>query len=95
VDYSYSTAQTGLVPYQDPRNAVSDPTQTGLPETKDLALRTGLRLGGMDLSIFAQNVLDQHPVLFENRDFAAPYVQIYWQRSVQPRTIGLTATYRY
>jgi iron complex outermembrane recepter protein len=94
-DYTYSTAQTGLVPYQDPRNAVSDPTISGLPETKDLALRAGLRWGGTDLSLYGQNILDQHPVLFENRDYDASYVKIYWQRSVQPRTIGLTATYRF
>jgi outer membrane receptor protein involved in Fe transport len=60
-----------------------------------LALRTGLRWHGTDLSLYGQNVLDQHAVLFENRDFAAPYVQIYWQRAAQPRTIGLTATYRF
>jgi iron complex outermembrane recepter protein len=94
-DYTYSTAQSALLPYQDPRNAVSDPTITGLPVSRSLALRSGLRWEGFDLSLFAQNVLDQHPVMFEGRDFAAPYVQLYWQRSVQPRTIGLTATYRY
>jgi iron complex outermembrane recepter protein len=94
-DYTYSTAQTGLLPYQDDRNAVSDPTITGLPVSKSLALRSGLRWGGFDVSLFAQNVLDQHPVLFDARDFASPSVQLYFNRSVQPRTIGLTATYRY
>ncbi len=94
VDYTYSTAQTAVLQYQDPRNAVNDPTLSGLPVSKSLALRAGLRWGGMDLSLFAQNVLDQHPIMIELRDFPAPYTQ-YWQRSVQPRTIGVTATYRY
>jgi iron complex outermembrane recepter protein len=95
MDYSYSTAQSSLLPYQDPRNAVSDPTITGLPLVKNLALRSGLRWGGMDLSLFAQNVLDAHPLTFEGRDFASPTVQLYYRRTLQPRTIGLTATYRY
>jgi iron complex outermembrane receptor protein len=95
MDYTYSTAQSSLLPYQDPRNAVSDPTITGLPVSKSLALRSGLRWGGMDVSLFAQNVLDQHPILFDARDFAAPDVELYFHRSVQPRTVGITATYRY
>jgi iron complex outermembrane receptor protein len=95
MDYTYATAQTGLLPYQDSRNAVSDPTITGLPVSKSLALRSGMRWGGFDVSLFAQNVLDQHPILFDARDFASPSVQLYFNRSVQPRTIGLTATYRY
>jgi iron complex outermembrane receptor protein len=94
-DYTYSTAQNGLLPYQDPRNGVSDPTISGLPVSKSLALRSGLRWNGIDLSLYAQNVLDQHPVLFDARDFASPSVQLYFNRSVQPRTVGLTATYRY
>jgi iron complex outermembrane receptor protein len=95
IDYTYSTAQRGLLPYQDFRNAVNDPTITGMAASRSLALRSGMRWGGFDVSLFAQNVLDQHPVLFDARDFAAPSVQLYFNRSVQPRTIGLTATYRY
>jgi iron complex outermembrane recepter protein len=95
VDYTYSTAQSRLLQYQDGRNAVSDPTVSGLPVDKNLSLRSGLRWGGIDVSLFAQNALNQHPVLFEGRDFAAPYVQLYWQRSVAPRIFGLTVAYRY
>ena len=91
--YTYSTAQTGLIPYQNPNNGVSDPTLTGIPVSKDLSLRAGLRWNGMDVSLFANNLLDQHPVLFDARDFAAPAVQLYFNRSVTPRTIGLTWTY--
>lgn len=68
---------------------------SGLPQTKELSLRSGMRWEGLDVSLFAKNLFDQHPVLFENRDFAASYVTLYWQRSVAPRTIGLTASYRY
>jgi iron complex outermembrane recepter protein len=95
LDYTYTTRQTALLAIQDSRNAVSDSTLTGLPQTQDFSLRSGMRWGGLDVSLFGKNLFDQHPVLFENRDFAASYVNLYWQRSVAPRTIGLTATYRY
>jgi hypothetical protein len=95
VDYTYTTKQTALLPIQDSRNGVNDPTLTGLPETRDFSFRGGMRWGGLDVSLFAKNLFDEHPILFENRDFAASYVTLYWQRSVAPRTVGLTATYRY
>jgi hypothetical protein len=34
VDYQLTTAQTALQPIQDPNNGVSDPTYTGLPQTR-------------------------------------------------------------
>jgi iron complex outermembrane receptor protein len=95
IDYTHTTAQTALLPLQDTRNGVSDPTIPGLPETNDLAARAGLRWGGFDLSLFGQNLTDSHPIMFVSRDFAAPYVQQYWERSVRPRTVGITLTYRY
>ena len=95
LDYTYTTRQTALLAIQDPRNGVSDPTLSGLPQTKELSLRSGMRWEGLDVSLFAKNLFDQHAVLFENRDFAASYVTLYWQRSVAPRTVGLTVSYRY
>ena len=40
LDYQFTTAQTALQPIQDPNNGVSDPTYTGLPETRNLSLRS-------------------------------------------------------
>ena len=47
IDFQYTTAQTALQPIQDPNNGVADPTYTGLPETKNLSLRAGLRFSGI------------------------------------------------
>jgi iron complex outermembrane receptor protein len=100
-DYQYTTAQTGLLPTQDDRNAIYDSTIPGLPTTRNLSLRAGLRWGGCDLSLFVNNVLDQTPTLFQSRDIADPANtvsgddRLYFGRGVRPRTIGLTATYAY
>ncbi len=92
IDYQYTTAQTALQPIQDPNNGVSDPTYTGLPETKNLSVRAGLRWAGIDLSLFAQNLTDSHPVLSHTRDTNTS--DLFFDHTVRPRTIGITATYR-
>jgi len=93
VDYQRSTAQTALQPIQDPGNGVSDPTYTGLPQITNLAVRAGLRWAGIDLSLFAQNLTDAHPLLSHTRDTAAS--DLFFNHTVRPRTIGITATYRH
>jgi iron complex outermembrane recepter protein len=92
IDYQYTTAQTALQPIQNPNNGVSDPTYTGLPETKNLSLRAGLRWGGIDLSLFARNLTDSHPVLSHTRD--TTFSDLFYDHTIRPRTIGITATYR-
>ena len=95
-DYQFTSAQTALLPAQDTRNALNDPTIPGLPQTRNLQLRAGLRWDGYDISLFANNVLDQHPLMFASRDIADDATdRLYFGRGVRPRTIGLTATYRY
>ena len=54
-----------------------------------------MRWSGYDLSLFAQNALDQHPVLFKSRDLAAYPDNLYFSRGVRPLTVGVTATYSY
>ncbi len=94
-DYQYMTAQTAILPGQDPRNGLTDVTIPGLPMDKNLNLRAGMRLHGFDLSLFANNVTDAHPQLFTSRDIASAADPQYFARGVRPRTIGATATYRY
>jgi iron complex outermembrane receptor protein len=95
-DYQFTSAQTALLPGQDSSNALFDTTIPGLPQTKNLQLRTGFRWNGYDVSLFAQNVLDQHPLLFSSRDIAYDATDnLYFGRGVRPRTVGVTATYRY
>jgi len=92
IDYQLATAQTALQPIQDPNNGVSDPTYTGLPQIKNLSLRAGLRWGGFDLSLFGQNLTDSHPVLTHSEDTTTS--GLFYDHTIRPRTIGITATYR-
>jgi outer membrane receptor protein involved in Fe transport len=93
LDYHYTTAQTALLPVQNPSNGIADPTLPGLPKTSTLALRAGVRWSGIDVSLYAQNLTNSHPLLFESRDITNE--NLYFARSTRPRTIGLTASYRY
>jgi outer membrane receptor protein involved in Fe transport len=92
LDYQFTTAQTALQPIQDPNNGVSDPTYTGLPQTQNLSLRTGVRWSGFDVSLFAQNLTNSHPVLSHTRDTNTS--DLFYDHTVRPRTIGITTTYR-
>lgn len=107
VDYQETSQQTALLPGQNFHNALFDDTIPGLPETKNLQLRAGLRFSGFDVSLFANNVLNDHPLLYSSRDIAANCASgapcgptgntdnLYFGRGVRPRTVGITATYRY
>jgi outer membrane receptor protein involved in Fe transport len=95
LDYQYTTAQTAQLAFQDPRNALFDTTIPGLPVTRNLQLRTGVRWSGLDLSLFGNNLTNEHPLLFESRDIPALPDNLYYARTTRPRTFGLTATYRY
>ncbi len=108
-DFQHSTAQKSLLQGQDSNNALFDNTIPGLPVLNNLSLRAGLRFSGFDVSAYANNVTNAHPLLFESRDIAptagppgtgasqlSPTTDnLYYGRGVRPRTIGLTATYRY
>jgi iron complex outermembrane receptor protein len=109
IDFQHSTAQKSLLAGQDSNNALFDNTLPGLPVINNLSLRAGLRFNGFDLSAYANNVTNAHPLMFEARDIA-PYAgppgtgasqngpttdNLYFGRGVRPRTIGITATYRY
>ena len=93
VDYQLTTAQTAKQPIQDSNNGVSDTSYVGLPDTKTLSARAGLRWNGIDLSVFGQNLTDSHPLLNQNRDNGSS--DLFYAHTVRPRTVGLTATYKY
>lgn len=94
VDYQYTTALHALTPTNNAADN-GDPTLPSLPITRDLQLRAGLRWNGIDVSVFGQNLTNDHPILFESRDIAVPAETLYFERSTRPRTFGLTGTYRF
>jgi hypothetical protein len=64
-----------------------------VPSTSNLSLRAGIRTGGLDLSAFANNAFNSLPVLVYGRD--TTYSPLYFEHTWRPRTIGVTATYRF
>ena len=96
LDFQHSTAQKTLLPGQDQNNALYDTTIPGLPVVNNLSARAGVRYEGFDISMYANNLTNAHPLMFESRDIAYNLTDtLYFGRGVRPRTIGLTATYRY
>jgi outer membrane receptor protein involved in Fe transport len=100
LDFQHSTAQKSLLQGQDEKNALFDQTLPGLPIINNLSARAGLRFNGFDVSVYGNNLTNAHPLMFEARDIATgpgvpPSDTLYFGRGVRPRTIGITATYRY
>ena len=93
LDYELTTAQSRLLPDQDPANLSADPTLASLPEVKLLGARAGVRWKGFDWSLFGENLTNANPLLFNSRD--ATDSPVYLARGIRPRTVGLTATFRY
>ena len=95
VDFQYTKAQTSLLPGQDSSNGLNDTTIPGLPVSKNLNLRAGVRWNELDVSVFANNATDTHTQTFLSRDIAEASDPQYFSRGVRPRTLGLTGTYRW
>lgn len=93
-DFDYRSKQTSLTPFLDPRNGGIDPTISNPPAINALSMRAGYRFNGVDLSVFANNVLDQH-VWAGRRSRDNNSATIYRSHIVRPRTFGLTAAYRF
>ena len=70
------------------------------PETHALSLRAGVLIGSVNASVFVQNLLNDNPNLGRG-DLAfrpAPFgldTHNYTGRTLTPRTVGATITYRY
>jgi hypothetical protein len=95
----------------DYHNSLFDSTLPGVQAARNLSLRAGMRFSGFDISVFGNNLTNNMPILYESRDVANECVtgapcgatpngppdvdNLYFVRSVRPRTLGLTATYRY
>ena len=94
-DYQHSTAQKSLLVSQDPNNGSYDTTLPGLPIINNLSARAGLRFSGFDVSLYANNITNAHPLQFESRDISGPSDTLYFGRGVRPRTYGVLGAYRF
>jgi outer membrane receptor protein involved in Fe transport len=99
-DYSFQSRETGLAPDRDPYadpvygNIVSyDPALSAEPEIDELQMRAGTTFGNTAVAIFADNLLNAHPQL--NYSHQDSDTLLFEATTVRPRTIGITATYKY
>jgi outer membrane receptor protein involved in Fe transport len=82
-------------PYQvppDPNNPLYNPNLIPNPSTNQLDLHVGTTFGPWDISLYALNVLNAHPVLFngELNNVTAP-ASAY---TIRPLTVGLSLVFR-
>lgn len=83
----------GEGPGQDPRVYGYDPTITPTGETRMLNLRLGGYLGDWNLSVFADNVTNDEPILSRGHDtLTSP---IFTSFTYRPRTLGVTAALKF
>ena len=92
LDYEFASREIGMTPARDPANSLYDGGLVGEPETNVVTLRAGTTLGDFNVSIFADNLLNAHPRLDLSHQDSDTI--LYEARTLRPRTIGLTATYR-
>jgi iron complex outermembrane receptor protein len=94
VDDQFASRQSSPTAAEDRGNQTYASGLIELPRTNLLAIRLGARLkNGVDLSLFAKNVFDSHPVLSRNQT-GSNLDLIYADRTFRPRTIGITMTSR-
>ena len=91
-DYEYHSG-SAITPVTDPANGGYDPLALPTPATGYVSLRAGLRWRGYDVSLFANNLLNAHPNLTRYSEVIGN--PIHRDFTFRPRTVGLTAAYRY
>ena len=99
-DFSFQSRATGLSPTTDPYvdptygNLVGyDPALRNAPEIDDLQLRIGTTFGATQVALYADNLLNAHPTLdYSHQD---SNTELFEAESMRPRTIGISATYKY
>jgi outer membrane receptor protein involved in Fe transport len=63
------------------------------PATNQVNARAGVDVRSVDLSLFANNLFNSHPLLGRYQDTVAS--QLFTDTTLRPRTIGVTASYRF
>ncbi len=91
VDYNYRGGQM-LTSNRDPLTSSFNPVNFDPDPTNNFNVRVGTQMGPLDLSVFATNLFNDHPALTRYAEGGDP---VFRQTTVTPRTIGVTAAFRY
>jgi iron complex outermembrane receptor protein len=87
-DFQHSAQGPGF----NPTDFGYDPQVDRIAMVNNLTLRVGAKLGTLDLSVFADNVLNAHPVTYTRSSATSG---LFSAIAPRPRVIGATAAYRY
>ena len=93
LSYDYRAGLDDNLPWHNPQNGSVDPNIPGPEAVSDLSFKLGMQVSGADIAMFANNATNAHPKLARGHSTAS--TPLYTNATVRPRTIGVTATYRF
>ena len=92
-DYEFNSHRTTPIPNEDPRTAFFDSGLVPDPATHEVSARAGITLDRWDLAVFVNNLLNASPQLnLQHQDQAT---LLFEAQTFRPRTIGVSANFRY
>lgn len=93
-DYQYASAEPNRLAPNNPANGLNFvPGYYVRPETNFVSLRAGIRQESLEVSLFADNLFDTATIT--ERVPMPVTVEPFRAATFRPRTLGLTASYRY
>ena len=95
IDYQYGAGLYHYTPAQNPADGGSPTTVFNTPANSYASLRAGVKFGGWDVSLFSQNLFNSQPKLTRQLDGIPGASPLYLVGTFRPRTVGVTALYRY
>ncbi|MGD0504727.1 MAG: TonB-dependent receptor [Steroidobacteraceae bacterium] len=93
VDDEFHSKNPGPFAQQFPNNVAVDPNFIANPSTNVLNVHVGAIWNGWDVSLYALNVLNSHPLLYNTALESAQFVGPTY--TIRPLTAGVRATYRW
>lgn len=93
VDYEYASREPFLTPERDSLTTLFDGSLVPDPPTHLVSLRAGTTFKDLNFALFADNLLNTQPRLGLTHQDSDTV--LFEASTLRPRTIGLTATYRY
>jgi len=92
-DYEFNSKRTTPIPNEDPNTAFYDSGLVPNPATNLVSARLGINLNRVDVALFVDNLFDSHPQLNLNHQDSA--TTLYEATTFRPRTVGLSANFKY
>jgi outer membrane receptor protein involved in Fe transport len=92
-EYEYTGAETGMTPERDSNTTLYDGGLVPEPTINLFNLRAGATFGNTNVTLFAENLFNAHPQ--ENLNHQDSNTLLFEAETQRPRTIGISASYRY